>query len=102
MGTYKVKNLNGTSDNKLPSGYTSWKEYWETQSGLKADSCHFSGCTNTSKTSTIVGAHVQLVNGGNEWYIVPLCNPHNQYKDKEFYVTGPLVPIDMSKYSIKW
>lgn len=99
MGTYLVKNLNGTSDNTVPSGYASWKDYWEKKSGQKADKCHRLNC---SSTSYIVGAHVQLVNGGNEWYIVPLCSAHNQSKDVQFYVNGPLVPVDSSKYYIKW
>lgn len=98
MGTYKVKNLNGTSDNKVPAGYVSWKDFWEKKSGHTANSCHRLYCTSTFY---IVGAHVQLVNGGNEWYIVPLCSTHNQSKDTEFYVTGPLVPVN-SNYSIKW
>ena len=25
----KVHNLNGTTDNKPPRGYESWKEWWE-------------------------------------------------------------------------
>lgn len=99
MGNYKVKNLNGTSDNTAPSGYSSWKDYWERKSGQTANICHRLYC---SSTYYIVGAHVQLVDGGNEWYIVPLCNAHNQSTDVEFYVTAPLVPVNTEKYSIKW
>lgn len=95
---YKVKNLNGTSDNGVPIGYDSWKDFWEKKSGQKASSCHRYQCNSTLH---IVGAHVQLVDGGNEWYIVPLCTAHNQSKDIEFYVTGPLVPVN-NAYRIKW
>ena len=37
---------------------------------------------------------------GDEWYIVPLCHEHNMAKDIEFQVYGPLVPVDLDKYSI--
>ena len=37
---------------------------------------------------------------GDEWYIVPLCHEHNMAKDIEFQVYGPLVPVDLDKYSV--
>ena len=49
----KVKNLNGTSDNRVPSGYSSWLEYWEKKTGKKAGECGH--CPERA----YVGAHVQ-------------------------------------------
>jgi len=69
----KVKNLNGTSTNTPPPGYSSWKAWWEAKKGRKFSSCSCGGCTY----SAAVGAHVQKVYGGNEWYIVPLCRTCN-------------------------
>jgi len=68
-----VHNLNGTSDNLPPKGYSSWKEWWEEKKGRKFSTCSRSGCA----TSAEVGAHVQKVYGGNAWYIVPLCRSCN-------------------------
>ena len=34
----------------------------------------------------IVGAHVKIVNGGYEWYIIPLCKECNARTDN-FYVS---------------
>ena len=52
------------------------------------------------KTATD-GAHVQIVNGGNEWYIVPLCHGCNTQFGANNYVNGPLVPVNPI-YPIKW
>ena len=92
-----VKNVNGSSRWQAPSGYSSWLDYWEKKTGLKASFCRRSGCLNSATD----GAHVQLVSGGNEWYIVPLCHSCNTQFGACFYVDGPLVPVN-SFYSIKW
>lgn len=80
----KVKNLNGTSGNVPPKGYSSWKSWWESQKGRKFDSCSCSKCKNPA----IVGAHVQKVSlSDRKWYIVPLCATCNKKpKGKEFEV----------------
>lgn len=90
-----VKNLNGTSDNDPRShGYASWKDFWEDKTSRRfADiTCSRSGCTHTPK----VGAHVQKVHGGDEWYIVPLCAGCNQLPSyHEFEVRdNDLVPVN--------
>jgi hypothetical protein len=69
----KVKNLNGTSDNKAPSGYTSWRNWWETKKNRKFSTCSCVDCIKNAE----VGAHVQKVGPSDKWYIVPLCNSCN-------------------------
>jgi hypothetical protein len=80
----KVKNLNGTSDNTPPKGYTSWRSWWEAKKGRKFDTCSCSGC----KSSATVGAHVQKASSTDKsWYIVPLCSSCNKKpKSEEFEV----------------
>lgn len=85
-----VKNAKGTSRWTKPStGESTWLEYWENQTGTKATRC---GATDCHSTSNLVGAHVQLVNGGNELYITPLCSGCNQRTDY-FYVDTTLVRV---------
>ena len=79
----KVKNLNGTSDNTPPRGYSSWRAWWEAQTGRRFGTCSCSSCAS----SATVGAHVQKVGSDNKWYIVPLCSSCNvSKKNVEFYV----------------
>lgn len=85
-----VKNLNGTSDNKVPSGYTSWLNFWEKNSKKKASEC--SHCNK----SAVLGAHVQKANSTDRsWYIVPLCCGCNcKPSTEEFTVYEELVPVN--------
>ncbi len=86
----KVKNINGTSG-RLPSGYTSWLDYWERKSGEKASVCHAYSCSTKTE---LVGAHVKKAEGSdNSWYIVPLCKGCNKITG-DFYVVGPLVAVN--------
>lgn len=96
MAHYFVHNLSEGS-RPVPAGYSSWLDFWEKKTGLKADSCHRLGCYAKATD----GAHVQLVNGGDEWYIVPLCHSCNTDFGANFFVEGPLVPVNPN-YSIKW
>lgn len=69
----KVKNINGTSQNKCSCG--SWLKHWEKFSNQKSSYCPEVGCTKQD----LVGAHVQKANSTDDsWYIVPLCSAHNQ------------------------
>lgn len=78
---YLVKNINGTSDNPPPSGYSSWLDYWRNETGSSRCTCCVMGCSNSAE----VGAHVQIKDGrvGNEWYIAPMCKYHNNYHNTE-------------------
>jgi len=77
-----VRNINGTSDNTPPAGYKSWQEFWETKMNRRFSSCSCIGCTNRAE----VGGHVKKVYGTGEWYIVPICKPHNNLSDASPYV----------------
>jgi hypothetical protein len=68
----KVKNINGTSQNKCRCG--SWLQHWKNFSGQTATICRAKNCSRTD----MLGAHVQKdVNYDDKWYIVPFCNMHN-------------------------
>ena len=84
-----VKNINGSGRHSAPQGYSSWLEYWEEKSGLKATYCGAKNCYGTD----LVGAHVQKAySTDNKWYIVPLCRRCNQRTDT-FEIELPLVPV---------
>lgn len=85
-----VKNLNGTSDNRVPYGYSSWLDYWEKKTGKKAGEC------GHCYEKAYVGAHVQKANSSDKsWYIVPLCYKCNQKPStEEFTVYEDLVPVN--------
>ncbi|MDC6364006.1 MULTISPECIES: hypothetical protein [Flavobacteriaceae] len=69
----RIKNINGTSQNKCSCG--SWLKHWEKFSGQTTSFCIEKGCINKD----LVGAHVQKANSfDSKWYIIPLCNQHNQ------------------------
>ena len=93
---YYVRNLRSGS-RPAPAGYSSWLDYWEKKTGRKAGYCHERNCFGKATD----GAHVQIVNGSDEWYIVPLCHPCNLNYGASFEVSGPLVPVDPAR-PIKW
>jgi hypothetical protein len=85
----KVKNVSGSSRFTPPSGYSSWLDYWEKQTGGKRFIC---GATDCSKKD-LVGAHVQKIDSSDKkWYITPLCKTCNQRTD-ELNVVWDLVPV---------
>lgn len=69
-----IKNLGGTSGNKCtPCG--TWLAHYEKHTKVKPTSCAVPGCDKKD----LVGAHVQKDSKSDSgWYIVPLCNSHNQ------------------------
>lgn len=70
----KVRNINGTSDYKCKCG--SWLDHWKNYSRQEIPTyCSEATCTGKD----LVGAHVQKDSFfDNNWYIIPLCNKHNQ------------------------
>ena len=85
-----VKNIKGTGENaRTITG--SWLEYWEEETGRKADKClafdndpkqdpnYVYQCESTNG---LVGGHVMKVNSSDKrWYILPICSSHNQSED---------------------
>ncbi len=70
-----ITNINGTTDNICNCG--SWLDHWLRFSGqLLPPHCPEARCID----KPTVGAHIQLggLMGGNEWYIIPLCQSHNR------------------------
>jgi len=73
----RIANINGTSDDTCACG--SWLAHWRKFSGQATGYCTVPGCLNKD----LVGAHVQKALGWDaNWYIVPLCNFHNQSKEE--------------------
>jgi hypothetical protein len=69
----KIKNINGTSDTLCKCG--SWLQHWRNFSGQIISYCSVEYCINRD----LVGAHVQRADSTDKsWYIVPLCQKHNQ------------------------
>ena len=88
----KVKNVNGSSRFARPTGYDSWLDYWEKNSGKTAWRCSATDCHMIGRWN-LVGAHVQKVYGTDKnWYIVPICVDCNNRTD-EFYVDETLIPV---------
>lgn len=85
----KVKNINGTTG-RIPKGYSSWEDFWQSKKGKEFSDCSCKGCTDEAK----VGAHVKKVDSiDNKWYIVPLCKGCNS-KSISFEVReDDLVPV---------
>lgn len=88
-----IKNINGSSFyNRAPFGYSSWLDYWETQTGRKASRCSAIDCKCSRENCTLVGAHVIKVGSSDRrYYIVPLCSGCNHRTDS-FWVDEVLIP----------
>lgn len=97
----KVKNVNGTRRFSVPSGYNSWLDYWEKQTGKTVSICGVRGCSD----SDLVGGHVMKVNSTDKhYYITPICRSCNTRTD-EFYVCWDLVPVPSNlqqKAKVNW
>ncbi len=67
-----VRNVTGSSQYDLPSGYSSWKDYWEDKTKRRFSDCSCVECTRNATD----GGHVRPLNG-SDTYIVPLCEKCN-------------------------
>jgi hypothetical protein len=92
--TTRVHNLRGTGYRDPPDGYRTFKAWWEYKKGRRFENC---SCCGRAITESGDGSHVQKVDGGDEWYIVPLCDDCNLSKQPpmEFDVkTDDLEPLN--------
>lgn len=85
-----VKKANGTSRRSNPStDGKAWLAFWEQKTGKKDIRC---GAEANHSTTTLVGAHVKKVFGGDGLHITPLCSYCNQRTDN-FWVDTELARI---------
>ena len=69
----KVKNWRG-GNRPVPSGYSSWLDYWEKKSGGIAMFCCVKGCCEFAED----GAHVfKPEEEDGRVFIAPTCHKHN-------------------------
>lgn len=86
----KIKNINGTSDNKCVCG--SWLNHYRENGGSSSVFCSEKDCIKKD----LVGSHVQKHDSTDtNWYIVPLCDAHN--KSKEVLDIGSRVLVSANK-----
>ena len=91
----KVRNINGSSDNKPPEGYSSWIDAWSSLIGCDNVNC---ACRDCEKRATD-GAHVKKEGtGDNCWYIVPLCHKHNMDNGIIEVVENMLIPANKTEF----
>ncbi len=64
-----VRNNKETSSKALPSGYSSWLDYWEKKKGRKANMCGVINCKGTP----VEGGHVVEAGLRAKEYILPMC-----------------------------
>lgn len=85
----KVKNINGTSDNKCHC--ESWLDHWKNFSQVHNPKyCVEKTCIKAPKH----GAHVQKDQlGDSNWYIVPLCVTHNLRKGEEIEISDNTILV---------
>lgn len=86
LNMVKVKNVEGHY--KVPTGYSSWLNYWERKMNKKVDECQKNGC---NEKEDLVGGHVHKVGDEDTVYLVPICQEHNHYTFTDEYE----VPGDM-------
>lgn len=69
----RIENATRTSNDKAPSPYKSWLEYWEDHTHIQNAFCSNHICLNKAT----LGGHIKFV-GDDTLYIVPLCDSCNQ------------------------
>ena len=66
-----VKIVN-VSNRENPEGYGSWLDYWRDVTKSTRRTCCIASC----KGGIIGCPVVQVVGGGRDWYIIPVCQEH--------------------------
>ena len=75
-----IKNINGTEDRACQCG--SWLRHWQKLSGRRAAICAEVNCD----AAAIAGALVMKADGGDKWFVIPLCKEHNALTGQELEV----------------
>lgn len=95
MGFCRVKNINGSSDNKPPKGFGNWIDAWRYFMGYNDVDCACRGCGEKATD----GAHVKKEGTeDNCWYIVPLCHKHNMKNSIIEVDEDMLIPANKSEF----
>ncbi len=88
-----VRNKKGSAQDRPPSGFSSWLEYWESKKG-KATRCEIystHGCSNKAD----LGGHVYKT--GESWkvFIIPMCTACNNQPENEDLkaMDSDLIPV---------
>ena len=92
----EVKNKQGTSLCDPTGPYTSWKDYWEKQSGQSwPQTCIIKGCDGEAS----VGAHVYANECTYKVFIVPMCASCNSHhNDGWMTVKGRRLAVEIEKW----
>ncbi|KAA6464890.1 hypothetical protein DYQ86_02735 [Acidobacteria bacterium AB60] len=92
-----VTNINGTATGDCGCG--SWLNHWENLSGRPVpQTCAVITCYYRPSA----GAHVQKEDGSDSsWFIVPLCEDHNESNSTLDVGSTPLVPAEATEACAK-
>lgn len=91
----KVKNINGKTINKYNE--RSWLQHWRNFSGQTSVICRAKGCFRTDLTGAQVQKDIEYDYG---WYIVPLCNLHNNFAGSIELTAGTNL-VSVNKEAVK-
>lgn len=93
----RVKNVKGHY--KVPTGYSSWLNYWERNSHKDAEECSEVNCEGDDD---LVGGHLHKVPDDGHIYLTPLCKTHNNYHNEaEFEVPDQLLLQVPKEYLVR-
>lgn len=76
----RIKNINGAGDRACQCG--SWLAHWQRLSGRRAAICAEVNC----EAAACAGALVMKDDGGDNWFVIPLCREHNALTGQELEV----------------
>lgn len=85
----KVMVVHQAKEWPCPEGYTSWRHYWETKTGLKKHICGTRDCSGTD----VRGIIVRKAGGRDKRFYVTLLCGNCQRKQDIIEVIWPLIPV---------
>lgn len=102
-----VFNISGSNKDKLPSGYPSWKQYWQAQKRKQGGQITWPGtCQQAACQLEAEGAHVAKqrdiqfigITGTLPVYIAPLCDGHNDGNTKRGHTVADRYLVPRGNY----